>query len=208
MIYIDKKFLKIKIMKRYTKLPIPLDSAWGRKTWKRYTPIWLIVIIEGIKNIIKWIPIIYKDKDWDDFFITKMIQKKIEFQREYLVKHNRHMDIDRDNKWMTLVLNLIELEHEDYYLLEHHEYEKCNLKFIESESHPGSFEVEKEVEWENLEDYFKKYPNAIRKVKKMYPDRDFEDKDRLAMYLGMYNQKRCRNLIFEILKQKSDMWWD
>ena len=72
----------------------------------------------------------------------------------------------------------------------------------------GSFEMEKTVIWENLDDYFKKYPNAVRRVKKMHPDKDFEDKETLALYLGMYNQKRCRNLIFEILKQKSDMWWD
>ena len=31
---------KIAIMKTYTQLPMPKDSAWERKTWRRYTPIW------------------------------------------------------------------------------------------------------------------------------------------------------------------------
>ena len=50
-------------MKRYEKLPIPSDSAWNRKTWRRYTPIWFNVFIEGVHNIFRWIPTIYKDKD-------------------------------------------------------------------------------------------------------------------------------------------------
>jgi len=68
--------------------------------------------------------------------------------------------------------------------------------------------MEMEIEWEKFDDYFKKYPNTIRKIKKMYPDKDFNDKKILAMYLGTYNQKRCRDLLFEILKQKSKRWWD
>ena len=64
------------------------------------------------------------------------------------------------------------------------------------------------MEWEKFDDYFKKYPNTIRKIKKIYPNTDFNNKEILAMYLGTYNQKRCRDLLFEILKQKSKMWWD
>ena len=75
-------------MKVYTKLPMPADSSWGKKTWKYYSPIWFNIFAEGVYNIIRWIPTIYKDKDWDDFYITKLLQVKIEHQREYLVKHN------------------------------------------------------------------------------------------------------------------------
>jgi hypothetical protein len=196
------------VMKKYTKLPVPTDSAWDRKTWRSYAPYWLRSFYDSIQNVIKWLPIIWKDKHWDDYYITKILQRKIELQREYLVNANRHTGIDRDNKWMTLVLNLIELEHEDFYSTEQYDYQKFDINFIPSESHPDSFEMEKIVEWENLDAYFKKYPSAIRKVKKMHPDKDFEDRGVLAMYVGMYNQKRCRNLIFEILKQKSEMWWD
>ena len=84
-------------MKMYTKLPMPKDSSWGKKTWKYYSPIWFNTFAEGVYNIIRWIPTIYKDKDWDDFYITKLLQVKIEHQREYLVKHNRHENVANDN---------------------------------------------------------------------------------------------------------------
>jgi hypothetical protein len=99
-------------MKKYTKLTLPVDSAWDRKTWRSYTPSWLKSFVDSTQNVIKWLPVIWKDRHWDDYYITKILQRKIELQRDYLVKANRHTDINRDNFWMTVVLNLIELEHE------------------------------------------------------------------------------------------------
>ena len=183
-------------MKRYEKLPIPSDSAWNRKTWRRYTPIWFNVFIEGVHNIFRWIPTIYKDKDWDDYFITKMLQKKIEHQREHLVKANRHTNIERDNYWMTVTLNLIELTHDQYYEMEY-------MKYIEYGE--GIFDDYKS---EHLIDYIHKYPNDVSKVMKKHKGTDFTDHCRLAMYVSMYRQEKCRNLLFEILKRKSTYWWD
>ncbi len=192
-------------MKHYQKLPIPSTSAWGKKS------IWHWRIREfftSIKNIVRWIPTIWKDRDWDDFYITKLLQKKIEFQRKYLVKHNRHTNIDRDNFWMTVVLNLIEKEHEEFYSLEKYDYEKSDWVFIPSKEFIDSFEIEINTAWENLDAYLSKYPASIRRVKKQYPEKDFSRKETLALYVGMHNQQRCRNLIFEILKRHLYEWWD
>ena len=113
-------------MKQYTKLHIPKDTAWDRKRINhRLLRIihWRIKdVFNGIWNIIRWAPTIYKDKDWDDYYITKLLQKKIEHQRAYLVKANRHVHVDRDNFWMTVVLNLIERKHADYYDMERYDY--------------------------------------------------------------------------------------
>jgi hypothetical protein len=38
-------------MKIHKPLPIPEDSAWDRKTWKTYIPIWLKEIINGILTL-------------------------------------------------------------------------------------------------------------------------------------------------------------
>ncbi len=65
-------------MKFYKPLPIPKDTAWDRKTWRRYVPIWLKEFVDGTTNIIRWVPTLYRDRDWDDFYITKVLQKKIE----------------------------------------------------------------------------------------------------------------------------------
>ena len=73
-------------MKTYTKLPLPKDSAWDRKTWRSHVHWRIKYFIDGVSNIIRWIPTLYHDRDWDEYFILRMLQKKIEHQRAYLVK--------------------------------------------------------------------------------------------------------------------------
>jgi len=182
-------------MKTYTKLEIPKDSAWERKSWRRYTPIWFNEFVTSCGNIIDWLPTIWKDRNWDDYYITKILQRKIELQRSYLVQANRHTNIDNDNKWMTTVLNLIEREHEDYYGMGYMKYIEYGEEFLSMMK-------------DNLADYLAKYPNDVRRVLCSYPPFDTEDTHALALRVSHLRQQRCRNLIFEILKRYSAQWWD
>jgi hypothetical protein len=191
-------------MKKYSKLPIPKDSAWDKKTWRYYLPIWFNQFVDSMSNLIDWLPIIWHDRHWDDYYITKIIQRKIELQRAYLVKHNRHTEIDYDNFWMTTVLNLIEREHESFYELEKYDYCEINHIFSEPDKN-GVRTINSESIKDNLDEYLSKYPSTVRKVKQLKPNLD---KKGLALFVGIYNQRKCRSLIFEILKQKSARWWD
>jgi hypothetical protein len=111
------------------------------------------------------------------------------------VQANRHTNIDRDNKWMTLVLNLIEREHEDYYGMEYADYIEYGEEFLSMMK-------------DNLADYLAKYPNDVRRVLRSHPELHPSDTHTIAFRVSHLRQKRCRNLIFEILKRYSAQWWD
>lgn len=198
----------MKTVKHYNKLIHPTDSAWERKTWRKYAPIWFIYFWDGIKNIIRWVPTIYRDRDWDDYFITKMLQKKIEHQREYLIYHNRHMGLEVDNRDMTLVLNLIERKHEEYYALEKHDYHEQDMILTPVEGKTYLSELTFKTTWENLDAYLAKYPGSVRRVLKKYPDLDPNDKEKLSFYVGMYNQEKNDRLFWRIMAERSAGWWD
>ena len=190
------------MMKQYTKLPIPKDTAWDRKgiNHKLLRIIhWRVKnLFQSLWNIIRWMPTIYNDRDWDSYYITKLLQKKIEHQRSYLVKANRHLNVDRDNYWMTVVLNLIERSHSDYYDMERYQYIILNDEDILGD--PLT---------ENLDEYIAKYPGAKRAALKKYKDRSrLHDKETLSLYMAHVRQKKCDDLIFEILKKHSAEWWD
>ena len=75
-------------MKKYKKLIVPNDSAWDRN-WLWRNLHWRIrYFIIGVKNIFKWIPTLYKDKDWDSWYIYTILQKKnrVSKKRNYLRK--------------------------------------------------------------------------------------------------------------------------
>ena len=189
-------------MKHYTKLPISKKTAWehGRFRNKILRIIhWRIrSFFIGIWNIIRWAPTIYKDRDWDDYYITKLLQKKIEYQREYLVRSNRHTNVQRDNYWMTVVLNLIERKHEEYYNMERYDHIVLNDEDILGD--PLS---------ENLDKYIEKYPGAKRAALKKYSKHSrLDDKETISLFIGYIRQEKCNNLIYEILKRRSEEWWD
>jgi hypothetical protein len=181
-------------MKQYTKLAIPADTAWDRFKWGQYVHWRIRYFFQGVRNIVRWIPTLYHDRDWDDYYITKILQKKIEFQRAHLVYSNRHTNIDRDNFWMTVVLNLLERKHEDYYDVERYEYITIG---------PGLSRHER------LNEYIAKYPGVKRRTLAKYSRyKSTQEKDWLSMFMAQERQSKCNALIFEILKQHSAEWWD
>ncbi len=201
-------------MKTYTKLPLPKVSGFeSNRFYRKYVPWKLRKFFSGVKNVFRWMPTIYEDKDWDDYFITKLLQKKIEHQREFLVKNNSYVNVDRDNFWMTVVLNLIEREHEEYYGMEYTDYLDEQMMF--SPIGNDLFEMNSQVSSERLSEYLEKYPSSTRKVAKRlrlsYSNTDelsLADKRSLAFRVASDRQTKCRNLLFEILKVKSSSWWD
>jgi hypothetical protein len=196
-------------MKNYKKLTIPEDSAWNRKglsAWIWRNLHWRIrYFLGGIKNIIRWIPTLYEDKDWDHWHIYNILQKKIEFQRKEIIYANRHMRVDCDNRDMTIVLNLIERVKEDYYGTEYLDYSETKFRFEPIEGDSELYTMEQDVISENYDDYLKKYPSSVRIVSKQKPDLNKED---LCYYVAKHNEKKAHDLLHQILKERMSWWWD
>ena len=116
-------------MKNYEKLIIPEDSAWDRNTlWGSLH--WRIRnFLIGCKNIIKWTPTLFEDRDWDQYHIYTILQKKIEFQRKEIVYANRRR-VWQDNRDMTIILNLLQRVKNGYYESEHTDYYEMKVETI------------------------------------------------------------------------------
>jgi len=143
-------------------------------------------------------PTIFHDKDWDDYYITKMVQKKLEFHRAHLVSENRHVNIDRDNYWMTVVLNLLERKHTEYYQMERYDYMVHGPELFD------------DLISDTLDEYMAKYPSAKRLAIKKYAknNKSLNNKDSISFYMSHIRQEKADDLIFEILKKHSAEWWD
>ena len=192
-------------MKKYEKLIIPEDSAWNRKSIWRKLPSWLKEFLTGCKNLIKWSPTIWKQRDWDDAFIFDILQKKIEFQRKELISANRHTRIDLDNRDMTIVLNLIEKVRNEYYGTEYLDYRETKFRFEDVEGKPKYKSLELDIIWEDDDTFLSKYPSTVRKVIKDKPELNKTD---LCFWVAQYNQEKAHDLLFKILKERMRWWWD
>lgn len=228
--------------KFHNKLKIPNQSAWDKKS---YDPIvWLYrsreehhIILEEyffnpyfdfkylIKNIFSffrklfvWVPVLWRDRDYDDFYIFEILKTKILQQRKYLVQNNRHTNIENDNFWMTVCLNLIERIQTSYYEMEYFQYEESDIYFVETEEDKNLFEMKQTFNIDNRLNYINKYPldrkKAIALIKNLrnqdisdYTENS-ESKGTLCLFMASLRHKKAINLLFSILNNKIEHWWD
>jgi hypothetical protein len=154
-----------------------------------------------IHNLYRWFPIIWKDQDWDDHYIFEILKFKIKNQAEYIGGKDRYIGAKRDAEIMRLCVRLMDKVQDEYYGCEYQDYHKSEMKFIDSETHPGSYEIEIEHISDNYEDYFKKYPRIYKQVKE-------DDKHRTAFNIAKINGERAHKLLFKLLEQNIRKWWD
>lgn len=154
-----------------------------------------------LHNLYRWFPIIWKDQDWDDHYIFEILKFKLKNQAEYIGYHDRHVSAKRDAEIMMLCVRLIEKVQSEYYGMEYFDYHESEMKFIDSQDYPGSYEVEIEQKSEHFDDYFKKYPRIYKQV-------DGKDKHQIAFRIAKINEERAHKLLFKILEQNIRRWWD
>lgn len=174
--------------------------------------------VRGIQNLWRWAPTIWRDRDWDHAFIYDILAKKLEFQAKYISDRDFHTEAKRDAERMRLVVRLIELQSQDFYATEYLDYEESKQWFEPCQGRPGYSEWKRETVSERHDEYFAKYPRQYKRVvngegvfaQYQQPGHvvDLTDKHRIAMEIAHMNQDRCRELIFRIMSDHIERWWD
>jgi hypothetical protein len=172
-------------------------------------------IYNGVKNLIKWFPIIWRDRDWDQSYIYTILQKKLELHAEGIAKRDILVSSQRDAEMMRTSARLIEKIKNDYYDSEYTDYSEDKYWFETIPDRPGLSTMEHELISENFDDYFKKYPLIYKRVlngEGMFPIKEISEvgeyKKTIAKNIAHINQDRARKLLFNILESQIEGWWD
>jgi hypothetical protein len=176
----------------------------------------------SVGNLIKWFPVIWKDRDWDDHYIFEVFKFKLEKQAKYIKEKGFHTNSDLDAKRMMLCVKLMGKVQEEFYVMEYMDYEDKDFFFVPTgddiEDVLGGYYMETLLKKENLNDFFKKYPLVYKKIvtdKKYHIFKidnedltSYEVKSRIALNIGRYNHERARKLLFKILSENIESWWN
>lgn len=169
-------------------------------------------LYRGIVNLIKWFPVIWKDRDWDSYYIFRILEHKLTLQSKGIAKRDIHVNAQRDAEIMLTCVRLMEKIREDYYQMEYMDYHETKYWFEDIADKPGYSTWESELQSENFDDYFKKYPLIYKRVLNGEGvfDREGrkEDKQIIAMNIAHINHDRARKLLFKMMEQNIERWWD
>ena len=169
-------------------------------------------LIKGIKKLWYWFPVIWKDRDWDSNYIYYILEHKIKAQSKYIRERDIHTTAKRDAEIMMICVRLMEKDREEFYTMEYIDYHKSKHWF---EPVPGN---ENLSSWnsrlleENFDEYFRKYPLIYKKVLNGEGPFTLEgrekDKEIIAMNIAHINQERAHKLLFKVLEENIQKWWD
>lgn len=184
-------------------------SFWGklRLFWQfeyRYYP---QNFVRGIKNLIKWGPVIWKDRDWDDTFLFEIIKFKISNIASTHGKILPHLGAERNVEIMNTIVRLIDKFQSEHYLHEYYTYVDDEFTFVKIE---GSDDYEMKIKnlRDDLDEYFTKYPLLKNRATKHKIYQSNPSSVRLAMAMGFVQHERAKRLIFELLNRHVDKWWE
>lgn len=153
-------------------------------------------IRHGIKNLIDWFPVIWQDRDWDHWFLYKIMHKKLE-RMEYLQRtYGHHVDnIKTADQIKVCKLLLARLIEDDYLMnaTKYHEEKWGELELV-TEEIPGT-------------DLFSvKTKTGIPLTEK---EKEIEQKLRLDKYKhGDKMKEQDLDLLFKIMRKHIQGWWD
>lgn len=168
--------------------------------------------IQGFRNIFYWLPVIWRDRNWDHSFIFKIFSHKLKAQAKYIGSKGIHLNNWQDERDMMICVRLIERVKEQYYGMEHMDYHKTKHWFEPYEDKEGYSTWESKLLEENFDDYFSKYPLIYKRVINgegvFKRDGREDNKKIIAMNIAHINHERARKLLFRIMEQKIERWWD
>ena len=166
----------------------------------------------GIKNIWYWLPIIWKDRNWDYNYIFDIMTHKLKAQSKYIGSRGTHLSAERDAEIMMTCVRLMKLVQEDTYSSEYSDYHKTKHWLEDIEDKPGLSSWESRLLEENFDDYFKKYPLIYKRVlngEGVFKRQGREDnKQVIAMNIAHINHDRAKKLVFKLMEENIERWWD
>jgi hypothetical protein len=188
---------------------------WKLQRWVKHDlPYLHLEFSRGIKNLWRWFPVIWKDRDWDGYYIFEILKTKLKNQAEYIGSRDLHTRSKRDSEIMLLCVRLMGKVQEEFYSSEYMDYHESRYNWLDSEDRPDCKQLEIEEISENYDEYLAKHKLAVKKVIsnpkyqifKMKEDDGY--KQRLAMNVSHYNHNRARKILFKLMERNIEGWWD
>lgn len=199
----EEREKKLWIIKKLEIIP-----SWWNREGKYYHK----MFITSVRNLIYWFPIIWKDRNWDSHYIFEIMAHKIKAQSKYIGSRDIHTRAKRDAEVMMLCVRLMKSVQHEFYSSEYTDYHKTKNWFEDIEDRPGLSKWESRLLEENFDDYFAKYPLIYKRV--LNGEGHFKLKGRednkqiIAMNIAHINHDRARNLLFKIMGEHIERWWD
>jgi hypothetical protein len=147
--------------------------------------------IDGIRNLIHYFPTIWKDRDWDQWYILKLLKVKLDKMEKYIRNYSIGIESENDANAIKYVINILNRIINDVYL---------------EEALKPFYEKYPDYEWKFESEPCEDNPKLSRLINNDTPEQKelmykcFKKSDEL--------ENEDYNKLFDFLKNNIRNWWD
>jgi hypothetical protein len=153
-----------------------------------------------VHNVYRWLPIIWKDRDYDDSYITEILIKKLEFTRDFYLSGKAYSaEAEKVADEIKEAIDRLHMTRDSWEFYEdlameqlEQKWGKTTFEFVPLEDRPGLTEMKSKTEKVNTEEeeeqHRKEFRKALDTARKQYM------KDKIKAY--------------EFIAKNIDKWWD
>ena len=150
----------------------------------------------GVRNLITWLPVIWKDRWWDSYFIYPILHKKLSMMESTIRKYGHHVYAERDaDKIKVCVLILKRIMDDEYSEMAFKRHEEkwgdSVMSFVKTDN-------------PNLSRMLIEYDSVKTEKDEAEERKDF----RRAMEHEDYLRKQDIDTLFKIMSKQISSWWD
>ncbi len=153
-------------------------------------------LINKIKMSYRWAKFGWNDKNYDHYFLYDVMEFKIRNMHKAFMKYG-YTDQSVTTQRMVWAIDLIKKVKNEDYVNEYWNY-MYDDKFNEINKLDEYLEINKN-NYKRSDKGFSSKGHGIKEIK---------FKELCAMDIGYYKQKKAKRLLFQILHDKIDYWWD
>jgi len=151
----------------------------------------------GVPNLIRWFPVIWKDRDWDHQFIFQIFRHKLHLTEQFIRRYGIHTNNIDDADKIKLCVNLLDRLIKD-------EYHENAFKHHEEKWGPP------ELNWHDSEEHEGMCGAAITHANvKTDEDEKSQNKDfKIACEHEVSLREQDLDMLFNYMRKHIQSWWD
>lgn len=151
----------------------------------------------GIKNLIIWFPYVWKDRNWDHYFIYVILKHKLHITEQYIRNHGHHIKHIQDADKIKICVNLLDRLVKDEY--EENAFKKHDKKWGEAK-----FIFKDCVYDPELTELHIDYPRISTPKNKKAEKKEFNR----AIKHSNKVQQQDLDMLFNNMRKYIQEWWD
>lgn len=168
--------------------------------WDNFLGYKINKVVKGIKNLIRWFPIIWGDRDYDDYYIWVLLKQKIYFTCKEHIEKEHYVGYEREVEYMTTCIKLI-----DYIIEEHYNdlfHDEMEQKYGKSEWIFKS--IPNTQKHKDLVELIFKYPKVEDGT---YTQDQYDKEFKEGLNKSYARHNKAKKLLFRILQERIEHWW-